>query len=402
MMCRHCGAGLSLQMADLGACPPSNAFNLTPDSKEVNWPLRVLVCTSCWLVQTDIDRFRLNNEQLFKDSYPYYSSTSPSWVEHARQYVAMISERLQLGPDSMAIEVGSNDGYLLQHFKTPCYGYEPTNTALTASKKGIVSCYNFFGEVVACNARDHWRGPADLMICNNVLAHVPDINDFVKGFVALLKPNGVATFEFPSLLELIRQNAFDTIYHEHYSYLSLTAVKNIFEANGLQIFDVEMLPTHGGSLRVYAQLPTGQQAISGTVAMMLRAEDDAGITTTRIYEQFQAQADKVKNDFLAFLIDAKRKGETVAGFGAAAKGNTLLSYAGVRSDLIAYIVDETPAKQGRFTPGTGIPVVAQFGPKPDYIVCFPWNFRSDIVDKLTAMWDERPKIVFAIPELEII
>lgn len=411
--CRHCGASLSLQMIDLGASPPSNAFNATQDVQERHYPLRVMVCTSCWLAQTDISLFELNYDQLFTQEYPYFSSTSKSWVEHAREFVEKAAQRFNLGPESLVVEVGSNDGYLLQWVKTPCYGVEPTLTGAEATKKGILSFPQFFSSRWAENATNisysaggsktgavQRFGKADLMICNNVLAHVPDVNDFVKGFATLLKDDGVAVFEFPWLLNLIRQRQFDTIYHEHYSYLSFTAVRNILERQGLYVFDVEKIPTHGGSLRVYCSKEK-RLAAAESAMDILAEEGGAGMWSEAFYQGFQKVAEEVKNDFLAFLLRAKEMRRTVAGFGAAAKGNTLLNFTGVRADLISHVVDETPAKQGKFLPGSRIPVVPEFIGKPDYIVIFPWNFREEITQKLayTRAWGA--KLVFVIPKLEI-
>lgn len=398
--CRHCSEPLSLTMVDLGASPPSNAFNDTQDAHEKHYPLRVLVCTSCWLAQTDISLFRLDHDELFAQDYPYFSSTSQGWVDHARNFVERISRELKLGPESLTVEVGANDGYLLQWVKTPCYGVEPTRTGDVAKANGITIYPQFFSRAWAENAA-FAKGKADLMIANNVLAHVPDINDFVAGFAALLKPSGMAVFEFPHLLNLIEQGQFDTIYHEHYSYLSLHAVSAIFAYEGLQVFGVERVETHGGSLRVYVGHP-GQHSVSGRVGSVLADEVKAGMLSPDFYTGLQAKADRIKNDLLSFLLDAKAQGKSVAAFGAAAKGNTLLNYAGIRSDLLAYVVDETPAKQGKFLPGSRIPVQAQFTTQPDYVLVLPWNFRDDLVKKLGYVRDWGAKLVFAIPNLEVV
>lgn len=386
MRCRHCDSQLTRVLVDLGACPPSNAFLKALTDPEEHYPLRVLVCDACLLVQTDISLFKLDHDALFTKDYPYFSSMSGEFVRHAREFVEMATERFALGPDSMMVEVGSNDGYLLQWAKTPCYGIEPTNTGEKAARKGIRSYYNFFGSGLA-RSLVQWGG-ADLMIANNVLAHVPDINDFVRGFAVLLKDTGAASFEFPHLLRLIEGAQFDTIYHEHYSYLSLTAVQIIFASQGLSVFDVEELPTHGGSLRVWAD--KGARAVEPSVAAMILRERSID------YAGFQAKADRVKNDFTAFLLGAKERGKTVAAFGAAAKGNTLLNYAGIRSDLIAYVVDETPAKNGKFLPGSRIPVRSEFDGTPDYVVILPWNHKEEIIAKLRHM---RTTFVTAIPHL---
>jgi hypothetical protein len=405
MKCRHCSAVLSVPMIDLGAAPPSNAFNATQNVPELHYPLRVMVCMACGLAQTDITLFRLDHDELFTKDYPYYSGTSASFVEHARRYVEKITQLLNLGPDSLTVEIGCNDGYLLRWVKTPCYGFEPTDTGRVAENIGIRVYRSFFDEYIAKKA-SVWsggKGPtgkADLMICNNVLAHVPDINDFVRGFAAMLKDTGIATFEFPHLLNLIRQCQFDTIYHEHYSYLSLTAVVNIFKSNGLSVFDVETIPTHGGSLRVYAQKQGGPQQVTMNVAQMLLQEHELSLPTT--YRYMQGRADIIKNELLSFLIGMHDLRKTVVGFGAAAKANTLLNYAGIRSDLISYVVDETPSKQGKFMPGSRIPVLAQFQGVPNYVIVFPWNFRDEIIVKLAYLRASGTRLVFAMPRLEIL
>lgn len=382
-------------MADLGASPPSNAFNASQDAHERHYPLRVLVCTACWLAQTDISLFKLDHDELFREDYPYFSSTSQGWVEHARAFVAGLS----LGPDSLLVEVGANDGYLLQWVKTPCYGVEPTRTGDVAKAKGITIYPQFFTRAWAVNAV-YLKGRADVMIANNVLAHVPDVNDFVAGFAELLKPQGRAVFEFPHLLNLVADGQFDTIYHEHYSYLSLTSVRTIFAGNGLEVFDVEKLPTHGGSLRVHAGHP-GAHSVSERVGVLLEEEAAAGMLTPAFYTGLQAKAERIKNELLSFLLTAKAEGKSVAGFGAAAKGNTLLNYAGIRSDLLPYVVDETPSKQGKFLPGSRIPVQSHFTTCPDYVLVMPWNFRDEVMQKLAFIRDWGGQFVFAIPRLEL-
>lgn len=400
MRCRHCDAGLALQMADLGTSPPSNAFRNTPDGVESYYPLQVLVCTNCWLAQTNLDLFKLNYDELFTKDYPYYSSTSPSFVAHAKRYVDNMTDRFKLGYDSLTVEIGSNDGYLLQHVKTPCYGVEPTSTREKSLVKGIRTFDLFFSEKSGISL-SNTLGKADLMVCNNVLAHVPDINDFVKGFTALLKDTGVATFEFPHLSSLIKNNQFDTIYHEHYSYLSLTAVINIFKTNGLNVFDAEHLPTHGGSLRVYAQKFSGKNKTTDFVRLILDREESFGIKTEKLYSDFQVSAERVKNNLLTFLLQAKQLKRTVVGFGAAAKGNTLLNFAGIRSDLLQYVVDDTPSKQGKFLPGSRIPVQAEFTTQPDYVLILPWNFSKEISNKLDHMKKNGTQLVTAVPQMEI-
>jgi SAM-dependent methyltransferase len=398
MNCRACSSPLSIKMIDLGAAPPSNAFNASQDVLEEHYPLRVWVCMQCGLAQTDITMFKLNHDELFVEDYPYYSSTSAQWVEHARRYVEQMTYTLNLNQSSLTVEVGCNDGYLLQWMTTPCYGIEPTGTAARAREHGLTVLSEFFGQ--ACGRALARSRKADLMVCNNVLAHVPDVNDFVRGFAALLKHDGVATFEFPHLLNLITGCQFDTIYHEHYSYLSLTAVVNLFKRAGLHVFGVEKLATHGGSLRVHAQHEGGPHHLDESVVVIL-AEEKC-LVEPAFYAAFQAQADRVKNDLLFFLLQARALGQIVVGFGAAAKANTLLNYAGIRSDLIPYVVDETPAKHGKFMPGSRIPVVPEFGDRPDYVIVFPWNFREEITAKLGLMRAAGTRLVFAIPRLEIV
>lgn len=407
MKCRHCHAPVTLPFVDLGSSPPSNAY-LTPaqmQAPETVYPLRVLVCEQCWLVQTeDFAGF----DDMFSAEYAYFSSFSSSWMQHATAYSEAMTKRFGLNADSCVVEVASNDGYLLRNFKAagiPCYGIEPTaSTAKAARDIGIESIEEFFGQTLAQQLLTQGR-QADLTAANNVLAHVPDINDFVAGFAILLKPQGVSTFEFPHLMNLVKFAQFDTIYHEHFSYLSLTAVKTIFKANGLNVFDVEELPTHGGSLRVYAQRSdTGQHAISPRVADMLKREDDVGMRTAAYYGKTQADAVRIKRDLWRFLLQAQEEGKTVAAYGAAAKGNTLLNYAGVRDDLVKFVIDLNPAKQNKFMPGSRIPMV---GPdvlntvKPDYMLILPWNLEKEIKAQLAAKHNVTWQYVIAVPELKI-
>ena len=408
MKCRHCQAELTFPFVGLGSAPPSNAYltQQTLRAPEKYFPLRVLVCTECWLVQTE-DYSGAN--ELFSADYAYFSSFSTTWLKHAEQYVADMAQRFALNKNSHIVEVAANDGYLLQYAKglgIPCLGIEPTtSTADAARAKGIEIVEEFFGVKLARQLADQGK-QADLTAANNVLAHVPDINDFVAGFAILLKPEGVATFEFPHLLNLVEKNQFDTIYHEHYSYLSLVAVNAIFAANGLTVFDVEELPTHGGSLRVYAQRSdAGKRVVNARVAELLGHEIAAGMAAPVFYAGFQAKADQVKNDFLLFLLEAKRTGKTVAGYGAAAKGNTLLNYAGVRPDLLPYVVDRNPAKQGKFLPGCRIPIVAEAHLKqnrPDYVVILPWNLRAEVVEQLAYIREWGGQIVTAVPSLQVL
>lgn len=407
MKCRHCNATLSLPLIDLGFAPPSNAYLSTQQLQqpEKKYPLRVLVCQTCWLAQTE--DFAQAYE-LFDADYAYFSSFSSTWLEHAKRYANEMAARFHLGSSSHVVEIAANDGYLLQYFKAaniPCTGVEPTaSTAAAARAKGIDIVQEFFGVALA-NTLVTQGKQADLTAANNVLAHVPDINDFVAGFAMLLKPNGVATFEFPHLMQLMALNQFDTIYHEHFSYLSLTAVQRIFATNGLTIFDVEEHPTHGGSLRVFAQrADTGKQPVSDHVAKIIREEDAIGIQTEKYYLAFQARAKKVKDDFVTFLADAKRQGKTVAAYGAAAKGNTLMNFAQIGSDLIQYVVDKNPAKQGKFMPGSHIPIVspvALHSQRPDYLVILPWNIADEVMQQNAALAKLGTQFVTAVPKLEI-
>lgn len=407
MKCRHCAANVVLPLVDLASAPPSNAYLTAAALKapERWYPLRVLVCEQCWLAQTE-DCAKAS--ELFDADYAYFSGFSDSWLEHAERYVVQMIDRFGLNADSQVIEVAANDGYLLQYMHMraiPCMGIEPTaSTAAAASAKGLQIIRDFFGTRLAADLLAQGK-QADLMTANNVLAHVPEINDFVAGFRILLKPQGIATFEFPHLLRLTSENQFDTIYHEHYSYLSLNAVQRIFAANGLVVFDVEEHPTHGGSLRVFAQRQdTGGHAICDAVAALLAREKAAGLTSRACYDGLQAKADKLKNDFLTFLLDAKRRGLLVAGYGAAAKGNTLINYAGVKRDLLAFVVDRNPAKQGKFLPGSRIPVVpvdAIESARPDFIVILPWNLRTEVMQQLEYVGSWGAKFVTAIPTLEI-
>lgn len=407
MKCRHCSADLELNLIDLGSSPPSNAYLTEASLKapEKWFPLRVLVCTECWLAQTED---YAGADQLFDADYAYFSSFSDSWLRHAEQYVEKMIARLQLDANAHVVEVAANDGYLLQYFKArniPCLGIEPTKgTADAARAKDIEIVESFFGVGLASELASQGRR-ADLMVANNVLAHVPDINDFVSGFRLLLKPHGVATFEFPHLMQLIDHAQFDTIYHEHFSYLSLTAVQRIFGNNGLQVFNVEEIPTHGGSLRVYAQVrESGTHAVTAAVTALLARETTAGITDQAYYRGFQQQAERIKHDLLAFLLDAKRQGKKIMAYGAAAKGNTLLNYAGVRDDLLPLVVDRNPAKQDKYMPGSRIPIVNETTirqEKPDYILILPWNLKSEVENQLSYIRDWGSKFVIAVPSLKV-
>lgn len=407
MNCRHCQAQLTHIFCDLGFAPPSNAY-IPParyDAPEKWFPLKVLVCEKCWLVQTDDHAGR---EELFTSEYGYFSSASSSWLDHAKKYVTDMAARFQLGATSMICEVAANDGYLLRHAKDkgiPCFGVEPTaSTAKAARALGLEIIEEFFGEALGKKLSASGKS-ADLTAANNVLAHVPDINDFVKGFAALLKPNGVSTFEFPHLLNLIQLLQFDTIYHEHYSYLSLLAVKTIFEKNGLSIFDVQELPTHGGSLRVFAQRSdTGKRPATDAVADILSREKAVHLNSLKGYEGFQEKSEAVKNNLVSFLINAKNSGKKIAGYGAAAKGNTMLNFAGIRPDLLPFVVDKSPGKMGQFLPGSHIPITDEArikAEKPDYVLILPWNLRAEISAQLAYIREWGGQFVVAVPEIEV-
>ncbi len=407
MKCRHCGTELRLQFLDLGSAPASNAYLSAEQLRapEPWFPLRLVVCEDCWLVQTED---YVGREALFSDEYAYFSSYSTSWLQHARSYVDAMIARFGLNAASCVAEVAANDGYLLQYVQAagiPCYGIEPTaSTACAARQKGLEIVEEFFGQALAHTLASANRS-ADLIVANNVLAHVPNINDFVAGFSRLLKPEGVATFEFPSLLNMVRHNQFDLAYHEHFSYLSLTTVERIFTRHGLHVFDVEDIPTQGGSLRVYAQRgDAGRASREPRVEAVLRREAEAGMFSRHFYIEFQAKAEQVKDDLLSFLLKAKRDRKIVAAYGAAAKGNTLLNFAGVRPDLLSYVADKNPAKQGHFLPGSRIPVVpvaALRARRPDYLVILPWNIAGEVIEQNADLAAQQTRFVTAIPRLEV-
>jgi SAM-dependent methyltransferase len=407
MKCRHCHAELTLPFIDLETAPPSNSYltQVQLSAPEKWYPLRVYTCTHCWLVQTE-DYAHIS--EMFSSDYAYFSSFSSTWLEHAERYVGEMTERFGLGPTSHVVEVASNDGYLLQYVKRkgiPCLGIEPTaSTAQAARDKGIGVIEEFFGVELADKLVARGQA-ADLTAANNVLAHVPDINDFVRGFARLLKPAGVSTFEFPHLMRMVEDCQFDTIYHEHFSYLSLTAVKTIFEANGLVVFDVQEIPTHGGSLRVFAQRKdSGKRTVCATVGELLAREVAAGITSVGYYSGFQERANRIKDDLIAFLLQAKREGKRVGGYGAAAKGNTLLNYAGVRSNLLPWVVDRNPAKAGKYLPGSRIPIVDEDTlrrEKPDWVLILPWNLRAEVMAQLGYIRAWGGQFVCAVPSMTV-
>jgi SAM-dependent methyltransferase len=396
-----------MSLVDLGTAPPSNAYLSVAalEAPEAWYPLRVLVCTDCFLVQT-ADFARAS--ELFDARYAYFSSYSSTWLTHARRFVEDVVARFALDERSRIIEVAANDGYLLQYFKArgiPCLGIEPTaSTAAAARGRGLEIVEEFFGVPLAARLLASGQ-QADLMVANNVLAHVPDINDFVRGFALLLKPAGIASFEFPHLLRLIEHSQFDTIYHEHFSYLSLLAVQRIFAAAGLQVFDVAELPTHGGSLRVLAQRSeTGARPVTAAVGELLGRERSAGLATAGFYSGCQPRLEALKDAFLRFLLDARTQGLQVAAYGAAAKGNTLLNYAGVRSDLVRFVADRNPAKQGHYLPGSRIPVVAESvlqQQRPDYVLILPWNLKTEVQQQLAYIRDWGGRFVTAVPRLEV-
>jgi SAM-dependent methyltransferase len=406
MNCRHCAKALTNTFLDLGFAPPSNAY-LSKDQlslPEKYYPLKIMICDECWLAQT-LDYAQA--DELFSADYAYFSSTSTSWLHHATTYCEKMIAQLNLSNNSYVIEVASNDGYLLKNFVLagiPCLGIEPTaSTAEAAEKLGIPVLREFFGEQIAKKlAAENLQ--ADLIIGNNVYAHVPDINDFTIGLKEALKPDGTITLEFPHLMRLIENSQFDTVYHEHFSYLSLNTVNRIFAKAKLRIFDVEELSTHGGSLRVFGCHAGDPRPTSETVGKLLKMEVDAGLMRLPTYISFQMQADRVKYDLLEFLIKQKRAGKKVAAYGAAAKGNTLLNYAGVKPDLVSFVCDAAEAKQNKFMPGSHISILppsALMDEDADYIIILPWNLKEEISKELTYTREFGVKFVVAIPELFI-
>lgn len=407
MKCRHCQAELALSLVDLGSAPPSNAYltEQTLSAPEKYFPLRVLVCTECWLAQTDD---YTQADELFDADYAYFSSTSTGWLSHAARYAEKMIQQLKLDKTSLVIEVASNDGYLLKNFlkaEIPCVGIEPTaSTAVVAEELGIPVLREFFGEILGKKLAADGK-QADLIAGNNVYAHVPDINDFTRGLNAALKPEGTITLEFPHLMRLLEHTQFDTVYHEHFSYLSLYTVCRIFEAAGLRVFDIEELPTHGGSLRIYGCHLEDTRPMTQAVSDMLAEENRRGLQSSEIYENFQVRADKVKDDLLSFLIEKKRAGSSVAAYGAAAKGNTLLNYAGVKPDLLAFVCDAATAKQGKYMPGSHVPILAPdvlATRRPDYLVILPWNIASEVKQQNAGLAALGTKFVTAVPNLEIV
>lgn len=404
--CRFCGTELRHTFVDLGMSPPCESYRKPEqlNAMEPFYPLHVYVCEQCFLVQL---QEYISPENIFSE-YAYFSSYSDTWLQHAKNYTEMVIARFQLNEHSQVVEIASNDGYLLQYFGEkgiPAIGIEPAaNVAEVAIQKGILTLVKFFGQKTAREQVAKGQ-QADLLIGNNVLAHVPDLNDFVKGMRILLKPRGVITMEFPHLMRLVAENQFDTIYHEHFSYFSLLTVEKVFAAHGLTIFDVEELPSHGGSLRIYARhVEDSSKPISQKVAELRAREDEAGFTRLEQYFSFSEQVKHTKREVLSFLLEAKQEGKSIAGYGAPGKGNTLLNYCGIRTDFLDYTVDRNSYKQGNFLPGTHIPI---FHPnkiketKPDYVLILPWNLKQEIMAQMAFIREWGGKFVVLIPTVKV-
>ena len=406
MNCRHCHQPLQHVFLDLGFAPPSNAYLSCAalQRPETYFPLKLFVCDHCWLVQTEDYAAA---DALFSPDYAYFSSVSRSWLEHAKRYTDMITKRLELSASSFVIEVASNDGYLLRNFVSsgiPCLGVEPTDsTADAAERLGVPVVREFFGEALANRLVMEGR-QADLIAGNNVYAHVPDINDFTKGLKIALKPGGTITLEFPHLMRLLEFMQFDTVYHEHYSYLSLYSVCQVFKQAGLRVFDVEEISTHGGSIRVYGTHADDKRETTKAVHTLLEEEEERGMRELTPYIQFQKHAERIKDDLLTFLIDQKKLGKRVAAYGAAAKGCTLLNFAGIKPDLLPYVCDASPSKQDRFLPGTHVPILAPDviqEEKPDVVVILPWNIRDEVMQQLAFIREWGGVFVTAVPRIEV-
>ncbi len=408
MQCRFCNYESLKVFLDLNTSALSNAYLSCEElSKGETWyPLKLFVCENCWLVQS---QDFVTGKEIFVKDYAYFSSFSKSWLKHCQEYAENIIERFKLDSQSLVVEVAANDGGLLKFFQEKeiqCFGVEPAmDVAQSARLKGVKIITEFFNELTASHIAKE-KGKADLIIANNVLAHNDDIIDFVMGFSKLLKPEGFATFEFPHLLEMIRFTQFDTVYHEHFSYLSLITVSSVFAKCGLNIFDVEKINTHGGSLRVYAQKSdTGLNKESKSISLIISEEKNFGLTKIATYKKYQEQVDNIKFEFLSFLLEKKKLGKKVAAYGAAAKGNTFLNYLGIKSDLIDFVIDRNPAKQGKFLPGSRIPIMNEDYLKkepPHYLVVLPWNIKSEVFSQLDYFSKNGGKFVTAIPKLEII
>lgn len=392
---------------DLGFAPPSNNYLSLQDlqTSESYYPLKLFVCDNCWLVQTEDYN---QSTDLFRHDYAYFSSVSDTWVNHAKTYSDMIIKYLGLGKESFVIEVASNDGYLLKNFVAegiPCQGIEPTSSTASACEQlGIPVIREFFGQTLSKKLAEQGQ-LADLIVGNNVYAHVPDINDFTSGLKILLKVSGTITLEFPHLLSLIKNTQFDTVYHEHFSYLSLYTVNRIFTEAGLRIWNVETLTTHGGSLRIYGCHAEDERNTTRSVENVLEEESRAGLRDLEIYRTFQTRSDRLKNDLVAFLIEQKRAGNSVAAYGAAAKGNTLLNYAGIKPDLLAYVCDAAPSKQGKFLPGSHIPIhppTVLKERRPNIVLILPWNIAHEVVDQHGYIREWGGKFAVAVPFMTII
>ena len=405
MNCRHCKSPLKHTFLDLGFAPPSNAYLTEADlnKPEICYPLKVRVCHSCWLAQTED---YAEADALFTPDYAYFSSTSSIWLDHAKLYADQIIETLELNSKSFVIEVASNDGYLLKNFLhagIPCLGIEPTHsTAAAAEKLGISVLREFFGKALAKRLASEGK-QADLIIGNNVYAHVPDINDFTLGLKSALKAGGTITLEFPHLLQLIEKVQFDTIYHEHLSYYSFYSVSRIFQESGLRVLDVEELPTHGGSLRVFGCHLNDVRQTTSAVEWLLEREAKAGLRDIATYQAFQVKVNRIKDELLTFLLDKKRLGKHVAGYGAAAKGSTLLNFAGLKPDLVSFIADKATSKQGKFMPGSHIPILSPAAvndQKPDFVLILPWNIKDEIISANSNIRQWGGQFVTAIPKLQ--
>ena len=406
LKCRFCAAPLVHSFADLGMTPLCQK-HVKPsqlNDAETFYPLHAFVCTSCWLVQ--LGEYATPAE-IFAQEYAYFSSYSDTWLLHAKQYAEDMTTRLRLGGDSLVVEIASNDGYLLQYFVAlgvPVLGVEPAaNVAEAARQRGVRSVVQFFGTATARELRENYGG-ADLLLGNNVLAHVPDLNDFVEGMRVMLKPGGVITMEFPHLMQLVEHNQFDTIYHEHFSYFSFTTVEKVFAAHGLTLFDVEELPTHGGSLRIYGRHCDTAPAVHARVADLKAREEQWGVRSVAMYESFDARVKETKRAILSFLIDARSRGKRVVGYGAPGKGNTLLNYCGIRTDFLDYTVDRSPHKQNTYTPGTHIPIHAPEKireTRPDYVFILPWNLKDEIMQQMAYVREWGGRFVVPIPEVRV-